>query len=228
MSWLKIEVHTPDKPEVFDIARQLGIHPDEVFGKCFRLWAWFDAHTTNGKTNGVSVSDLLVDRICGVKGFAESMWNAGWLDGKLEDLSVKNFDRHNGETAKTRAMTAKRVQKHANAKLTQNLTVGALPREEKRRSKPISENTDPRFDQFWSVYPKKKARGAAEKAWRSAHVNGDFDRLIEAVRQQSISEDWVKDGGKFIPHPATWISQKRWLDEIGVGSSSSPVGGAWI
>jgi hypothetical protein len=27
------------------------------------------------------------------------------------------------------------------------------------------------------------------------------------------SAEWTKDGGQFIPHPATWLNQKRWEDE---------------
>jgi len=57
--WLKVEKETPDKPEVFAVAALLGITPDEVFGKCFRLWRWFDSHTTKG--NAASVSDALTE-----------------------------------------------------------------------------------------------------------------------------------------------------------------------
>jgi uncharacterized phage protein (TIGR02220 family) len=129
MAWLKVETHTPDKPEIFDISLQLNITPDDAFGKCFRIWAWFDSHTTNGKSNGIGVSWPLLDRLIGVTGFAEAMHLVGWLDGECDDCYIPNFDRHNGESAKTRALTAKRVAKHKANKVTED----ALPREEKRR-----------------------------------------------------------------------------------------------
>lgn len=136
MAWLKIETHTPDKPEVFAIASKLGIDPDAVFGKCFRVWVWFDAHTTNGKTNGIGVSAALIDRVAGVSGFAEAMASAEWLTFTGEGYEVPNFDRHNGETAKQRALTAKRVAKHTNktnAETNAPAVSEALPREEKIR-----------------------------------------------------------------------------------------------
>ena len=133
---MKVEKATPDKPEVFAIAEMLGIDPDSAFGKCFRIWRWFDDHTTNGKANGCCVSKMLVDRLVGVKGFADCMVSVGWLIEDGSSVCASNFERHNGETAKTRALTAKRVAKHtqkANAEANAKLTVDALPREEKRR-----------------------------------------------------------------------------------------------
>lgn len=147
MAWLKVQVHTPDKPEIYDIADQLGIDPDAVFGKCFRVWVWFDAHTTNGKPNGVGVSYTLLDRLANVSGFAKAMHAAGWLESDGDVFWMPNFDYHNGESAKTRAMTANRVKKHSektNANTNGELTVDALPREEKRREdiKSTSTNVD--------------------------------------------------------------------------------------
>jgi hypothetical protein len=54
------------------------------------------------------------------------MKSVGWLIGDDMAFSFPNFDRHNGETAKKRAETTKRVKKHRNAK--------SVTREEKRRS----------------------------------------------------------------------------------------------
>ena len=95
----------------------------------------------------------------------------------------------------------------------------SAPRGEERREE---EKEDERFAQFWNLYPKKKAKGDAEKAWVKAHINGDFEKVLEAIRQQSQSADWLKEGGQFIPYPASWINQKRWLDEVSV--SDSPLG----
>lgn len=134
--WMKVEKNTPDKPEVYAIADLLSIDPDAVFGKCFRVWGWFDSNTTNGKANGVCVSKNLIDRLVSVHGFADAMLSVGWLVEDGTGVAASNFERHNGETAKKRALTAKRVAKHSektNANTNAELTLDALPREEKRR-----------------------------------------------------------------------------------------------
>lgn len=68
------------------------------------------------------------------------------------------------------------------------------------------------FDTFWSVYPKKVGKEAARKAFAKAKVPAD--RLISAVEAQKNSEQWRKEGGRYIPNPATWLNQGRWDDEI--------------
>jgi hypothetical protein len=132
--WIKVEVNLPDKPEVWQIAGILGIDSDAVVGKLIRIWRWFDQHTENGNAAGVTFA--LLDRHAGVTGFAEAMALSGWLIEKDRNLILPNFDRHNGKTAKNRALTAKRVAAHkekTNANGNDEVTIDALPREEKRR-----------------------------------------------------------------------------------------------
>jgi hypothetical protein len=119
--WLKIEKITPDKPEIEAIADALGMDPDAVFGKCFRVWRWFDDHTEDG--NAPRVTKTSIDRRVGVVGFADAMREAGWLAEVEGGLSLVNFDRHNGETSKGRALTAKRwsKRKHKAAGETQKV-----------------------------------------------------------------------------------------------------------
>lgn len=132
--WLKFEKDTPNKPEVFAIAAALGITRDDAVGKLIRLWAWFDSHTVKG--NAPRVTALQLDEVVGVTGFIAAMAVEGWAQIDGTGITLPNFDRHNGETAKQRALTAKRVQKHkvkGNASGNAADTGDALPREEKRR-----------------------------------------------------------------------------------------------
>lgn len=127
--WLKFDKATPDKPEVFAIASELGIDPDAVVGKLMRVWSWFDTHTADG--NAVRVTPALLDRIAGVPGFVSAMAKTGWIAVETDSCRLPNFDRHCGETAKTRALGAKRS---AGFRVRNAPTVtSASPREEKRR-----------------------------------------------------------------------------------------------
>ena len=104
--WIKFESATPDKPEVWAIAAALGIDPDAVVGKLLRVWGWFDQQTEEG--NAPSVSKMLLDRLVGVSGFCKAVIDANWMHDDGATLSLPHFDRHNGKTAKNRAVTAKR------------------------------------------------------------------------------------------------------------------------
>lgn len=69
------------------------------------------------------------------------------------------------------------------------------------------------FQTFWSAYPKKAGKPAAARAWKAAHINGELSAVLEDVANRAASPDWQKEGGKYIPHPTTYINQRRWEDE---------------
>lgn len=110
--WIKIEHALPDKPEVWQIAEDLGLDPDAVVGKLIRMWVWFDNNTHNG--NAPSVTSALLDRHVGVQDFVKTVQKAGWIDVVDDRLVVKNFARHNGKTAKTRAQARDRQEEFRN------------------------------------------------------------------------------------------------------------------
>ena len=43
-----------------------------------------------------------------------------------------------------------------------------------------------------------------------------FQRMLEAIKEQTASEQWKRDNGQYIPNPATWLNQGRWDDETPV------------
>lgn len=70
------------------------------------------------------------------------------------------------------------------------------------------------FDLFWSAYPRKTAKGAARKAW--ARLSPDtvtVQKMLDALTWQRVQPQWLKDGGQYIPMPATYLNQERWEDE---------------
>jgi len=70
------------------------------------------------------------------------------------------------------------------------------------------------FDQFWAVFPKKKAKLDAEKAWnQTKDVRPALDLVIQAVHSQMRAAEWLKEGGQFIPLPASWLRGRRWTDQ---------------
>jgi hypothetical protein len=68
------------------------------------------------------------------------------------------------------------------------------------------------FAVFYKIYPKKKGRDAAIKAWKKhgKEIEENFESIIASLKKQILT--W-KDP-QFIPYPATWINGRRWTDEI--------------
>lgn len=70
------------------------------------------------------------------------------------------------------------------------------------------------FAQFWQAYPRRVGKGQALKAWeRIPDAHDLLPRMLAVIAAWSQSEGWTKDGGRFIPHPATWLNGKRWEDD---------------
>jgi len=75
------------------------------------------------------------------------------------------------------------------------------------------------FDQFWAIYPKKVGKKAALNIWTRLKPDKDLlEQILRAVEKQKKLDQWTKDGGQFIPNPATWLNQCRWEDELPTGS----------
>ena len=44
--------------------------------------------------------------------------------------------------------------------------------------------------------------------------NPDIDKVLKSLSLLKNSDEWTKDDGKYIPHPSTWLNQRRWEDEV--------------
>lgn len=82
---------------------------------------------------------------------------------------------------------------------------------------------DPGFAQFWSAYPRKAAKADAQKAWSKLTPSpGLLSAILSAVRRNAQSADWQKEGGRFIPYPATWLNGHRWEDALEIELAAQP------
>ena len=70
------------------------------------------------------------------------------------------------------------------------------------------------FDTFWAAYPNRKAKADARKAWtQTEKIRPPIEAIIGAIESAKQSNQWRKDGGEYIPLPASWLRGERWEDE---------------
>lgn len=81
-----------------------------------------------------------------------------------------------------------------------------------RRSPRISPQLQSEFDRFWDVCPRKVGKGAALKAYAAARQLESEPTLLEAMQSYARSRDG--EDPQYTCHPATWLNQGRWDDEI--------------
>ena len=134
----------------------------------------------------------------------------GWMV-----LNAKKYrDIIQAETA--RAQTRERVAKfraarnahvtQGNEKVTPSVAV-AVSEALKSKATSAAPSALARFPEFWTLYPRKVAKGAALKAWRKVKPD-QVDAILKALEDFEFDAD-----PKFQPHPATWLSQGRWEDQ---------------
>lgn len=230
MPWIKLEHATCRKPEVLGIATQLGLTPNAVLGALVRLWCWVDEQFEDGNARTVTRNQLDATAQC--EGLAAALIEVKWLRERADKVWFVNFSRHNGQTAKSRALTAKRVAAYKLRSGNGAVTHKARPREDKRREekknpstpfrgkraeiRDFPKNTD--FDQFGAAYPKWKAPGDARKAWdQTAARRPAVEKLVEAITAQKAEKVAKKRRGEFVPewpYPATWLRRCCWEDQI--------------
>lgn len=131
--WIKVEKSTAQKAEIIRLARLLSINPDQALGIVIRFWSWADDNTVDGRVDGVALQD--VDALLTVPGLCAALKVIGWLNHDItkEQITIPKFDRHNGESAKKRALTNRRQSKWRNAPVDGAASTKASTREEKRR-----------------------------------------------------------------------------------------------
>lgn len=106
---------------------------------------------------------------------------------------------------------------------------GTSAKKQRRRREPkAAPDWKPeRFEGFWRMYPLKKSKQAAIRAWDSLHPD---DRLLavmgHALQRQLASPEWQRkireEGGQGIPYPATWLNGRRWEDEAQPDRAAMP------
>jgi hypothetical protein len=134
--------------------------------------------------------------------------NESTKTGRL--ITVTNWDTYQNQDDEANKGINKELtksQQSSNKELTTNKNV----KKDKNEKKELLAG----FDTFWKAYPKKKSKGQAEITWDKISPTNDLLKtMLIAIEAAKTSEDWLKDNGKYIPHPSSWLNNKGWQDEV--------------
>lgn len=131
----------------------------------------------------------------------------GWLEEDAEDVELNPMEStspHEGAAMSQEDAGISQGAAPSRARAAEQDRTG----QERRKDSPSTG-----FDQFWLAYPRKVGKLDAKRAWDA--LGGDrpgIEALLESIAKAKRSSQWSRDGGRFIPHPATWLRQGRWDD----------------
>ena len=137
------------------------------------------------------------------------------------DISEKRASAGAAGGKQTQANANKEKAEEANQAIASNKNKNQNKKENKNQNKEHEETrareekTPNGFDRFWEAYPRKTAKQEAIKAFEKLKPDAMLiETMVKAIQTQKQSAQWQEDGGRFIPHPATWINQRRWEDVL--------------
>lgn len=73
---------------------------------------------------------------------------------------------------------------------------------------------DAGFAEFWQAYPRKDGKARAFDLWKRQHLHRVAERVMLHLNSVKHTDQWAKDGGRFVPHASTYLSQRRYMDEV--------------
>ncbi|MFK4295017.1 hypothetical protein ABH924_000149 [Arthrobacter sp. GAS37] len=128
---------------------------------------------------------------------------------------------HPVATPKAQAKATPQGQDQASSKPSASLVQAEREIERENTS---SSNSSTEFDAFWSSYPRRVGKVAAQKAFVKALKSADVETIMSGV--ESLRIEVAGKDPKFTPHPATWLNEGRWEDEPS-GQLQIPTGSPW-
>ena len=137
--------------------------------------------------------------------------------GKLGGTKKQSGSTFEANGSKTEA---KLKQNEASEKQEQTESKKENKKEKEGENKIEIENKKKSYDAdgfaaFWAAYPKKAGKADALKAWNKLAPDVVLqEQMGKALEVQKQSQQWRKDGGQYIPMPATWLNGRRWEDEV--------------
>lgn len=231
-------------PKVVRMASALKGDRHRIVGCLHAVWSVFDEHSPDGFLEGYTLASM--DDEVGWRGFSAAMQAIGWLIESEDGLHAPDYEEHNGPTAKRRATDSKRKERDraedpgaheswTDVRKKAPTTSGQMSASDAdslrtrveldKRNTPIApKGADGRFERFWQAYPAKVGKDAARRAFDKRKPDeAMLLRMLAAIAEQADSDKWRKDGGQFIPNPATWLNQGRWQDEIATAAQRDDV-----
>lgn len=224
MAWVRLE------PELIDHPKIIGL-PDAAFALHIRAICYCNRHLTDGAIPRAALSKL------GKKTAAAALVSAGvWHQDATGNYQIHDYleyqpsrrmvEGRRAELSSSRSTSGARGaskrwgKRVANAHGVDGKRVvsewqddGPDPDPDKRDPPLVPQRQQ--FDRWWAAYPRKVAKQQAWRMWERISPDAlSFAKMMGTLALQVSAPEWQRDGGKFIPHPATYLHQGRYEDDV--------------
>ena len=211
MGWVRFDDRAIDHPKFLSLS-----------AAAFRLWfegmTYCNKHLTDGLISSVALRGFRYGTTARVTELlGQRLWETHDLGYKVHDYLDWNDNRETVE--KNRAKARQRSSDARSRERTPYVPSGVVEESSLETIQIRSESVRDRFEEFWVEYPRKVGKDAAWRVWQRLRPDAKLQAdITAALAWQRTQENWLREGGRFIPNPATWLNQGRWQDEPTVSS----------
>ncbi len=143
----------------------------------------------------------------------------------VKDERIRNVRAEAGRLGGNPDLLGKKVKQKDKQNEEQNLTPSSSSSSSSSNTPPNPQGGYGRFPEFWATWPKssrKASKGECEKLWGKAKLDSEAEAILAHVQHMASSQDWLKEGGAYIPAPLVYLRGKRW-DGADIGDQTESI-----
>ena len=221
MHWLPLPTDQATDGYTELIAHESGLSHFGAFVAILQLAARCEPRGTLVRANGKAHTPESIARIVRtdqilIAEAIDRLLVIGWLEiGMTQDgagipQADANLPQASAESAQVGA---------AQSAPTQHGGAGKCPN---RQTLQTDKQTDTAALQFVEAYPRKTGTQIGIQTYISVVRPDEATEVLAGLDRWKTSEAWAKDGGRYIPEPARWLTDGRWHE---YPAPAHPVGG---
>lgn len=130
-------------------------------------------------------------------------------DIDIQDIDIQDIEKQDIESYDYNKILNNKI---LNNKLLNNKILNNKKKNNKKEKDNFNQSL---FDKFWNAYPKKVAKGNAEKWFIKNQPSEELvDLMVSKLELLKTTNQWLSNDGQYIPYPTSWLNAKGWEDEV--------------
>lgn len=160
-------------------------------------------------------------------------WRHKRIDAELDAVRSKSEKAREAGKASAKQRLSKRsanVEQPLNERST-DVQPSDADTEQSKKNPPTPQGGEPADDEFgafWAVYPKRVGKTPAQRAWNRLKISEREHAVRDVQARIRGDPQWLRDGGQFVPNPATYLNQRRFDDDWQAKANGSTGETHWI
>ena len=218
--WIQVSVELTRHPKTGRFARLLGVSQVEAVGHLVGLWTFTMEYAPAGFIGRWTDEEIADGALWegDPQKFIEALEEVGFIyeDEESDELRVHDWEDYGGKILDKLEANRERQQRHREKRKSKGKGKQKSPQQAEKESTEQALLAES-FERFWSAYPRKVKKPRARDAWSRIKPDAELEeRIHRSLEDHKSSDQWTADGGRWIPHPASWLNAESYNDVLEV------------